>query len=108
MQQKGRRSAGREQTAALVCAQAGADVEALKNVAVEQAASDEVITMKADVVVVGGGAGLAAAVAASEKGASVILIEKTDALGGNRLGGNAISECLTTGRTAGANAADGK
>ncbi len=39
---------------------------------------------QADVVVIGGGgAGLTSAIAAYEKGASVILIEKTDLLGGN-------------------------
>ena len=38
---------------------------------------------QADVVVIGGGAGLTSAIAAYEKGASVILIEKTELLGGN-------------------------
>ena len=43
-------------------------------------------TETADVVVIGGGnAGLAAAVSASEKGASVILIEKMPMLGGNSI-----------------------
>lgn len=44
------------------------------------------IEKRADVIVVGGGgAGLSAATAAIESGASVILIEKTAALGGNTL-----------------------
>ena len=42
------------------------------------------MSLKADVVIIGGGAaGLAAAVAAAEKGASVILLEKANSLGGN-------------------------
>src|SRR4030042_2097248 len=43
-----------------------------------------IMSLKADVVIIGGGAaGLAAAVAAAEKGASVILLEKANSLGGN-------------------------
>ncbi len=46
----------------------------------------ELIEETADVVVVGcGGAGIAAAIAAAEKGASVIVIEKGEAAGGNTL-----------------------
>ena len=65
--------------------QAGGDVEALKNKAVE-AHAGETVEKTADVVIVGGGgAGLSAAVAAAEKGASVIVLEKTAALGGNTI-----------------------
>ncbi|HCX63850.1 MAG TPA: flavocytochrome c, partial [Eubacteriaceae bacterium] len=65
--------------------QAGGDVEALKNKSAD-ASSGEAIEKTTDVVIVGGGgAGLAAAASASENGASVILIEKSIALGGNTL-----------------------
>ena len=71
-----------EQTAAA----AGADVEALKAVPVEAKTAGEDEVLSADIVVVGaGGAGLAAAVSASEQGASVIVLEKTVAVGGNTL-----------------------
>ena len=53
-------------------------------------AAGEDQTIDTEVVVVGGGgAGLASAVSASQNGAKVVLIEKTDALGGNtvRAGG---------------------
>lgn len=65
--------------------QADGDVEALKN---RQAVSNagESIEKTADVVIIGGGgAGLAAAASAAQEGASVILIEKSIALGGNTL-----------------------
>ena len=67
------------------CAQqAGGDVEALTAAPEKAPAAD--IEETADVIVVGGGgAGLAAAVAATDKGASVILIEKTGFLGGNSI-----------------------
>ena len=67
--------------AALVAA--GADVEAFK--AAPEAAEDpaETVEYTTDVVVVGaGGAGVAAAVEAYDKGAKVILLEKTGAIGG--------------------------
>lgn len=65
--------------------QAGGDVSALKAVKVEQTAG-ETIEKTADIIVVGaGGAGISAAVAAAEQGASVILVEKTAAVGGNTL-----------------------
>lgn len=78
--------------------QAGADIEALKNVAIEKTAGEKV-EKTADVIVVGGGgAGLSAAVAVAESGKTVILIEKTASLGGNTLasGGvwNAVNEEL--------------
>lgn len=58
------------------------DLKANKNATAK--AKDEV--KEADVIVVGGGgAGLSAATAALEEGASVILIEKMPALGGNTL-----------------------
>lgn len=62
--------------------QAGADVEALKNIGLEaEVFEDE--TIDADVVVVGAGiAGLSAAVAASEEGSKVVLIEKMASVGG--------------------------
>ncbi|MPW25448.1 flavocytochrome c [Alkalibaculum sp. M08DMB] len=65
--------------------QAGGDVEALKNKKADSS-KGKAIEKTADVIVVGGGgAGLAAAVSAAENGASVILIEKSIALGGNTL-----------------------
>ena len=61
---------------------AGADVEAFK-VVEEIDDPAEVIEYTSDVVVIGaGGAGVAAAVAAHDAGASVILLEKTAAIGG--------------------------
>ena len=66
--------------AALIAA--GADVEAFKVVEVVDDPA-EVIEYTTDVVVVGaGGAGVAAAVEAYDKGANVILLEKTAAIGG--------------------------
>lgn len=77
---------------------ANVDVEALKAKKVEKIAGEK-IEKTVDVVVVGGGgAGISAAVAAASEGKSVILIEKTAALGGNTLaaGGvwNAVNEEL--------------
>ena len=65
--------------------QAGGDVEALKKVEVKQEeVSKELVEKQADVIVIGGGgAGLAAAVSAAQEGASVIVIEANDYLGGN-------------------------
>ncbi len=65
--------------------QAGGDVEALKEKAVVPEAVSYNVT-EADIIIVGaGGAGLTAAKAASDKGASVILIEKSGVIGGNSL-----------------------
>lgn len=65
--------------------QAGGDVEALKQKVVDTK-SGEAIEKSADVIIVGGGgAGLAAAASASQNGSTVILIEKSIALGGNTL-----------------------
>ena len=51
---------------------------------------------QADVVVIGGGgAGLTSAIAAYEKGASVILIEKTELLGGKNRNNKALVKVLT-------------
>lgn len=62
--------------------QAGADVEALKAEGEKTPAQDADYT--ADVVVVGGGgSGLAAAISAAQNGASVIVVEKLDILGGS-------------------------
>ena len=64
---------------------AGADVDGLRKVKVEVVAGQP-IEKTVDVVIVGGGgAGISAAAAATEKGAKVVLIEKTAALGGNTL-----------------------
>lgn len=64
---------------------AGGDPATLK-ARVAQKAAGAAISKTADIVIVGGGgAGMAAAASAAEKGATVILIEKTAALGGNTL-----------------------
>ncbi|MBR1409094.1 MAG: flavocytochrome c [Clostridia bacterium] len=64
--------------------QAGGDIDALTAAAEKAPVTD--IEETADVIIVGGGgAGLAAAVAATDKGASVILMEKTGFLGGNSI-----------------------
>lgn len=71
-------------TAALT--EAGVDVEALKAVSGPEAeqATDAIYT--ADVIVVGaGGAGCAAGVQANQDGASVIILEKQGAIGGNTI-----------------------
>ncbi|MCI8727033.1 MAG: flavocytochrome c [Hungatella sp.] len=74
-------------------AQAGGDAEALRAVAVEGGEDTEGAVLadsEVDVLVIGGGgAGLSAALSASQGGASVILVEKLSALGGNtfRCGG---------------------
>ena len=71
---------------ALAMAQAGADVEALRQVEVAKAEAGETIEKTVDVVVVGaGGAGMAAAASAAEHGATVLVLEKTAAVGGNTL-----------------------
>ena len=63
-------------------AQAGGDVEALKNATVE-AGEKEAKELSADVVVVGGGgAGMAAATRLGQLGKNVILVEKSGFLGG--------------------------
>ena len=63
-------------------AQAGGDVEALKNATVE-AGEKEAKELSADVVVVGGGgAGMAAATRLAQLGKNVILVEKSSFLGG--------------------------
>lgn len=65
--------------------QAGGDAEALQAIKITSTAG-EAIEKTADVIVVGaGGAGISASVSAAEQGASVILIEKTAAVGGNTL-----------------------
>ena len=65
--------------------QAGGDVAALKAVAVEAAPVEDVDATYDVVIVGGGGAGLTAAITAAQNGASVVLIEKGAALGGNTL-----------------------
>ena len=65
--------------------QAGGDVEALKQKAIAPTEVNYDVT-EADVIIVGaGGAGLTAAKAASDKGASVIVLEKSGVIGGNSL-----------------------
>lgn len=64
--------------------QAGGDLNALSGEAA--AAGQDYSVTNADVIVVGaGGAGLMAAMAASDEGASVILLEKSGYVGGNTL-----------------------
>ena len=74
--------------------QAGFDVVALKakkSASKPRAAASE---KTADVIVIGGGgSGLAAAVSASDKGASVIVIEKMGAVGGNTMVCGGIYNC---------------
>jgi fumarate reductase flavoprotein subunit len=66
--------------------QAGGDAAEWRNREGQHSETGETIEKTADVIVVGGGgAGLAAASSAIDQGASVILIEKTAALGGNTL-----------------------
>ena len=65
--------------------QAGFDVDAMFEVP-KPGYTTHLTAITADIVVVGaGGAGLAAAVQASQLGASVVLIEKTEVFGGNTL-----------------------
>jgi fumarate reductase flavoprotein subunit len=62
---------------------AGGDVNALKSVSVKKPGTGKTEKLQADVVVVGAGAsGVSAAVAAADKGAKVIIIEKTSIIGG--------------------------
>ncbi|UQZ34058.1 FAD-binding protein [Paenibacillus sp. PK3_47] len=64
-------------------AQAGGNVEAFKSRAVAKSGEGKTEQLSADVVVVGAGAsGVSAAVSAADKGAKVILIEKTATIGG--------------------------
>lgn len=65
---------------------AGADIAALKAKVVSSAGPGEAMDLTADVIVIGGGgAGISAAISAAEEGASVILLEKGEFLGGNTL-----------------------
>lgn len=64
-------------------ADAGADVDALKNIKAEEE-EVEVKDMETDIVIIGaGGAGMAAAVEAASHGKSVIIVEKMPIVGGN-------------------------
>ena len=67
--------------------QAKGDVEALKAKEVDKDISNEVVEKKADVVIIGGGAtGMGAAISAAQSGAeSVIVLEKSSAIGGNAI-----------------------
>ncbi|MGI6558775.1 MAG: FAD-dependent oxidoreductase [Limnochordia bacterium] len=70
--------------------QAGGDVDALRAKVIKKTPGPR-ITKTADVVVIGaGGAGMSAAMSAVENGASVIVIEKNAAIGGNTL----VSGCV--------------
>ena len=71
--------------AAEAIALAGGDVDALKAATVEAAPVEDVEATYDVVVIGGGGAGLTAAITAAQNGASVVLIEKAGALGGNTL-----------------------
>ncbi|KWX71843.1 FAD-binding protein [Paenibacillus jilunlii] len=63
--------------------QAGGNVEAFKSRKVAKAGEGKTEQLSADVVVVGAGAsGVSAAVSAADKGAKVIIIEKTATIGG--------------------------
>lgn len=74
---------------ALACVeQAGGDADKLLGGKRVRVSSDNHILndVEVDVLIIGGGgAGLSAAVSAAEEGARVILVEKTDSLGGNTL-----------------------
>ncbi|MBM6994838.1 FAD-binding protein [Paenibacillus sp. DXFW5] len=62
---------------------AGGDVNALKSVSVKKPGVGKTEKLQADVVVVGAGAsGVSAAVTAADKGAKVVIIEKTSVIGG--------------------------
>lgn len=67
--------------------QAKGDVEALKAKEVDKNTSNEVVEMKADVVIIGAGAtGMGAAISAAQSGAeSVIVLEKSSSIGGNAI-----------------------
>lgn len=83
--------------------EAGGDVEALKNVKVEdKEMSNETEELTADVIVIGGGgAGYSAAVSSAEKGLSVIVVEKNSYVGGNTIrsaGAMSIADAETTGK----------
>ena len=71
--------------AAEAIALAGGDVDALKAATVEAAPVEDVEATYDVVIIGGGGAGLTAAITAAQNGASVVLIEKAGALGGNTL-----------------------
>lgn len=63
--------------------QANGDVEALKLKVMEKAGEGKVENLEADIVVIGAGAsGVSAAISAADKGAKVIIIEKTGVIGG--------------------------
>ena len=74
-------------TAAEDCVkQAGGDAKALKSNYEPPAKSTEVVDLEADVVVAGAGAsGMAAAVCCAQRGAKVIVVEKSCNIGGNGL-----------------------
>ena len=74
--------------------QAGGDVDALKAVEVAKTPVADVEATYDVVILGGGGAGLSAALSAKEAGASVVIVEKAGALGGNSLlAGGAFNAC---------------
>lgn len=88
--------------------QAGADVAALRAKKVEKTAG-ETVEKTADVVIVGGGgAGISAATAAVSEGKSVILIEKTAALGGNTLASGGVWNAVNADLAASTPSDDGR
>lgn len=88
--------------------QAGADVEALKAKKVEKIAG-ETVEKTADVIIVGGGgAGISAAAAATSEGKTVILIEKTAALGGNTLASGGVWNAVNKDLDAATSSDDGR
>ena len=84
---------------------AGYDLAAYQNKVEHEVVKAEDETLTADVVVIGaGGAGLAAAVQAHQNGASVLVIEKMDKVGGNTiLAGGALNAVDDRSETAIAN-----
>ena len=65
--------------------QAGGDAETLKAAVIAQAPVEDFEATYDVVILGGGGAGLSAALSARESGASVVIVEKTGAVGGNSL-----------------------
>ncbi len=79
-----------------------AQIAELQEVRKEVVKEDD-LELTADVVIIGaggaGGAGMAVAVTANQEGKSVIVLEKTD-----QMGGNALTDTIVFGRIAGSNA----
>lgn len=67
----------------LALKEAGADVDALKQIKQKATANEDIETSYDVVIIGGGGAGLTAAVTAAENGAKVVVLEKMSTVGGN-------------------------